>query len=339
MPQDNTGYFAPITTTPGARYAVNIEYKDATYDYLACAPTASATWFEYLANRFGMNFKGCAVSGLNGAPVAENWAIEGTPTGTYGATPATVSAVINQINYFAAAKGFTKTDMVTFLAGANDVKAAYEQYRISGRNSGTLATLASQLRGIGQLVGPKLTEITASGAHVVLITVPDLGLTPWGLGWAGGSQTVNSLNTDIDCSAFIRSPFAAPNDQWAISLLTDCINTGMRSGLPDGRVLRLVAADQLTRILANPASTVFANKTDPLCSKTGFAVPNCAVEIDDTDPNAPVIGPPGRDDLIPASTAGINSTYLWAGDVYLSPTGQAQLFSTIAAGINSNWGP
>jgi outer membrane lipase/esterase len=83
---------------------------------------------------------------------------------------------------------FTNTDLVTLTIGVHDVVAQFQ--RLSEAAPPALDDLKAALQSAGESAAAQLCPVLATGAKVVLVTAPDLGLSPYGLaqGPAGASQ-------------------------------------------------------------------------------------------------------------------------------------------------------
>lgn len=297
----------------GARYTVNYRLTTDTANTFSC--TANPIWIQYLAAHYGLTQPGCVVSV---APTAL----------TRAAAQAKVAQVSSQIDSFISSEGgFTKNDVVTVLAGANDIRAAYQLYPTT-----PLATLRATVTAAGQALGTKTKTITATGARVLLITVPDLGLTPYAIAENGSSTNADQFQS-LDCGSDPGS-----NRQKVLSVLTACFNNGLRTTIEnDGNKLGLVTADQLIRLIAKtPSDYSITNAVDPLCKSTTTFYPTNTCYIQFADGNNTVDGTT-YNQLNTTSTNDVSSYWLWAGDLWLSPIGHSKLASSAISRTQTNW--
>lgn len=211
----------------GRKYTVNAVKADLVT--LDCK--SNLIWIQYLSTAYAITFPQC-----NPDAVA-------SPGGIIRAAPlATVADVATQIETQVASGGFSGTDLVTVLAGANDILARYKQYPALSADDAVAAVeqaglaLAEQVNRVGKL-----------GGKVVVATVPDVGLTPYAL-------AEKAAHTDTDRAALLTR-------------LTARFNAKLRLGLiNDGRMIGLIFADELIQAMVkNPATYSLLNVIDAVC--------------------------------------------------------------------------
>ena len=141
-----------------------------------------------------------------GAAVAANPVLLGAANADYavsnaflGASTLPVKQQIDQhlASTFVTNGNFASTDLVIVLAGANDV---FTQAGLAGAGAIT-ATAAGQAVGLaaGELAA-QVARLKAAGAkHVLVVGLPDMGVTPYGIG--NGAATAGAL-TSLSQSAF-----------------------------------------------------------------------------------------------------------------------------------------
>ena len=110
--------------------------------------------------------------------------------------------------------GFGTNDLVTVLVGANDIVAQFQQYPATGED-----VLTANLTAAGTALATQVNRIAAYGARVLIVTVPNIGLTPF-----GGDRSVGS--TDGNPALLSRLSIAF-ND----ALLANLLNDGHKIGL------------------------------------------------------------------------------------------------------------
>lgn len=137
-------------------------------------------WVENIANRFGITLTPNVLDG--GYNYAEGGARVTLPSpSAVGLSQIPVSLQIDR--YLAAGRTFEHTDIVTVLIGANDIFQGGPA--AIGPAAGALATQLGRLRAAG-------------ANHIVLVNVPDIGLTP---SFGAGSGPV-SLQGTVLASSF-----------------------------------------------------------------------------------------------------------------------------------------
>ncbi len=216
-----------VITPAGHKYTINAFGPDAST--LDC--NASPIWTQVVAAAYGFGFAECPLStGLEKAYVRAR-------------AEARVEDFALQVDAQVGAGGFLETDLVTVLVGANDVMDLYRQYPSKTRDE--VIALARQR---GEMVAAQVNRLVKLGAKVVVSTVPDLGLSPYGQaqGTAGaallsdlvfamnGRIRVNILNDGryiglVLADEFIQTAVKAP----AYFGLTDASTAACRTPLPE----------------------------------------------------------------------------------------------------------
>lgn len=218
-----------VITTDGLKYSVNALDTNGA---LVCAN--NPLWIQALASSFGLVFAECNPDKL------------ATPTGkVYAQAGAKIAGLKTQIDTVFSAGGFNNKDLVSVMAGANDILELYAQYPQQGAD--TLKSLAGQR---GRELAAQVNRIANADGRVIITTLPDLGLTPFAL----------------------KERIAKPDTDRA-KLLTDLItefNTQMRLNiLNDGRLIGLVLLDEETsrigRISGYAAALGISNFTEAAC--------------------------------------------------------------------------
>ena len=217
----------------GRKYAVNVLGEDGELD---CR--AQPVWTQGLAASFGFVFEECNPAGLE--PRAFMRAAVG----------AKIDDLAAQIDVQVAAGGYNSKDLTMVMLGTHDVLELYEQY--PARSADELLVEARQR---GNRLGLQIDRLVLLGARIIVVTIPDLGLTPYAL-------AQRALFPDTDRAALL-------------SQLTAQLNAGMRVRiLNDGRYIGLVLGDEMSQAmvdrpgnfaLTNATTGVFATPL-PLCS-------------------------------------------------------------------------
>jgi len=194
---------------------------------------------------------------------------------------------------------FGSNDLVTVMAGMNDVINLYLSQPDPTINSSALVDAARQA---GTEVGAQVVRITDRGSKVIVSTIPDMGLSPFAA----------------------KEELANPGEGRAalLSLLSTELNTRLRLKLQDvrdgGRAVGLVLADELVLAMYRvPAAYGLTNVTQGACT---VALPDC----DQTT----------TQDSIPGQSYG--GFWLWADDTHLGATAQSRLGSLAQSRARSN---
>lgn len=236
---DEASAFVPAGN--GRKYAVN----GLTNGVPDCR--ALPIWTQTVADVYGFGFAECPVG--TGAQKAISRA----------AAEATVASVAAQVT---AQADLGSGDLVTVLAGVNDVKALYNESLAPGARSRD--QLLADARSRGEALGKTLRTITDLGARVIVSTMPDLGLSPFGLAQgAAGAALLTELSFKL--------------------------NDGLRNNLPgegggDGRKVALVLADDLVKsAVRTPSNFGLANTTAAACGATALATCTTATLVSGAD--------------------------------------------------------
>ena len=250
-------------TATGQKYAVNgLKTVDdgggTTTSLIDC--TAIPIWVQTMANAYGFTFAEC-----NPAHVDKPQALMLATAG------AKVADIKIQVDALTAAGGFRDKDLATMLAGANDIIELYQQY--PGR---TEDDLANELRARGRNLALEVNRLVDFGAKVIVVTVPDMGLTPYAL-----KQRIEFGDTDR--AALLTRLTADFNEQLGVNIILD------------GRFVGLVQADLRTEAMVLvPSSFGLADVTQAACQDLAV-LPGC-------DTNS----------LVTGADAG---TWMWADDL------------------------
>jgi hypothetical protein len=218
-------------TADGKKYAVNGFAADGTTPDCKLLPI----WTQVVANVYGFGFAECPVG------TGEQKAIARAKPGARAADLKT------QVQAQVAAGGFADKDLVTVMIGTNDIRDLYEQSLTASAPSKDALLEAARQRGVE--VAAQVNALVDRGAKVIVVTIPDVGLTPWGL--AQGA-TGASLLTELT---------AALNGRIRVNILND------------GRFVGLVLGDEFSQTAARvPAAYSLTNATTAACA---VAPPAC----------------------------------------------------------------
>ncbi|MFG6486457.1 SGNH/GDSL hydrolase family protein [Roseateles sp. BYS78W] len=260
----------------GKKYTINA--LDASTQQIDCA--SNPVWTQSLASGFGFVFPEC------------NTSYVALPQGIMYATPgAKVADVRDKIDYHLSNDRFGPKDLVAIMVGVNDILELYKQYPAVGRDS-----LLAEAKARGTLLAQQANRIANANGRVVISTIFDVGLTPYG-------QNEKLQQTDIDRSVLMKD-------------LTTAFNTAMRLALlNDGRLIGLVLTDETIELIAKyPSLYSFTNVTDTAC-RSDIAPQDCTTD---------------------SLKAEATSTWLWASDTTLSPTAQQRIGSMALSRAKNN---
>ena len=263
-----------VINTDGSKYTVNATVS-TTDNTLVC--TSNPIWVQALGNAYGFVFAQCNPNAA-------------TPSAfMYAAAGAKVDAIAGQVAQIGPLNG---TDLVTLMAGRNDVLAQYARY--PGVSE---AQLSTELEATGASLAAEVNAIADAGGKVLISTVPDLGLTPF-------AYAERAANTDTDRAALLTR-------------LTGRLNAKLRANIVnDGTRIGLLLADELVQVIVKyPATYSYVNVSEAACLSTA-ALPAC---------NNNTLQP-----ATATAAAATAANWLWADGTHLSAGGHGQL-GTLAA--------
>ena len=220
---DESSYIDP----QGRKYTVN--GIDPATGLQNCA--LNPIWVQYLASSFGLSYPQCDPNHL------------AAPQGLMQAVPGSkVADVAAKVDQFFAANFFTNKDLVTVMAGTNDVLEIYNQFPAQNRDA-----LVDEAKRRGKALADVINRIANANGRVIASTLPDMGTTPF-----AGSESLS--HGDINRAELLSS-------------LSDAFNTSLRVALiNDGRLIGLVLLDETTQGIAKfPSAFGISNATDPAC--------------------------------------------------------------------------
>ena len=277
---------ASVMDNTGRKHTVNALKDDLTT--LDCS--LNPIWVQALTNYYGLVFSQCNPNAV-AAPSAFIRAAAG----------AKVADVVAQVDAQAAAGGFKDTDLVTVLAGANDILAQYQQYP-----GVPFDQLKGNVQAAGALLATQVNRIAALGGKVIISTVPDLGLSPFAL-------AEKAAKPDADRAAILVALTKSFNDKLIVGLVNN------------GRTTGLIFTDELVQGMAKfPSTYGLSNVTDAVCDVTA----------------APLVTACTKQTLVPlvapATVIPTADTHLWASSVQLSPAGHRNFGSLAVTRARGN---
>ena len=142
------------------------------------------------------------------------------------------------------------------MIGTYDIKAVYEAYDGTNRDA-----LIEQIKERGKAWAAQINRVSNLGAKVLVVTPPDLGLSPYGLAEKAAHP-----------GAVDRSDL--------ISDLVDAFHTAVVLNIVnDGRRIGLVFGDQEIKTLVKNSGFGLSNRVDAACDPAkGGTLPNCTPE-------------------------------------------------------------
>jgi len=269
----------------GRKYSINaFKITNAT----TTPPTESTTeldctrnpiWIQAVATTFALAFDRC----------------QGSATAASGLVLAAPGAKVADFAAQRAAVGgaaMSKKDLTLVLFGMNDILELYARYPTTGRDA-----LIGEARARGEALGAQVNALAQSGPPVVVLTVPDLGLTPF-------ARQQNTDTGDATRSTLLTDLTRAFNDRMSITLIND------------GRLIGLVYSDiEIQTEYKFPTSFGLGNVNDAACLATA-ALPGCTTST-----------------LVTNATS---ATHLWADSLRPGPTFQTRLGSLAAFRARNN---
>lgn len=236
-----------LLTSDGRRYGIN-GFKTVNEQQVPdCA--ANPIWVQSLAGALALQLAECN---------PDNKTVSAFLRAQVGAKVADVKTQIDQ--YLATGGGLNSKTLATVLVGMHDIQELYAQFPTQSETQ-LRATAAAR----GRALADQVNRIANANGRVIVLTVPSLGLTPFGI-------TEKANNPGTDRVALLNA-------------LTEEFNRGLRLQLiNDGRLIGLALADETVEQLALfPASASVTNTTQAACTT---ALPNCSTSTLVTDATA-----------------------------------------------------
>lgn len=261
----------------GKKYTVNGLNADTKVVDCKLSPV----WSQILAGGFGFVYPQC------------NTDFVALPQGVmYATLGAKVADVRDKIDQHLSNDRFGPKDLVGINVGINDIVELYRQFPAVSKDS-----LINEAKARGKLLADQANRIAKANGRVVISTIFDMGLTPFG-------QKEKERQTDIDRAAFLDELSGAFNIAMRLNLLND------------GRLIGLVLVDETVQQIARfPAAFQYTNVTQAAC-RTDIAPQDCTTET-----------------LVPDASA---TQWLWAGDTLLSPAAQGRIGTLFLSRAKNN---
>jgi lysophospholipase L1-like esterase len=274
-----------VIESDGRKYTVNaFKITDSTTNPVTESTTEldctrNPIWIQTVATNFALPFDRC----LGTATAAKSQIL--------AAAGAKVADLPTQLAAIAGAAR-SHSDLALVMIGMNDILELYAQYPATSRDA-----LLTEARNRGSTLGNFVNALATSGPAVVVLTMPDIGLSPFAL-------AENTNTGDTTRAAFISELVAAFNNRMSVTLIND------------GRLIGLAYADIETQNEAKfPSSFALTNVIDAVCASSA-TLPGCTTAT-----------------LVSGATA---SAYLWADSLRLGPSTQARLGTLAQARARNN---
>lgn len=248
-----------VLTDEGLKYSPNF-ISDA--GQLQC--DSNRIWIQELASHYDIVFAECNPNFL------------ASPKGKMLAVPgATTDGLTAQIQNFTASDSIRNDDLATVLVGMNDILEAYSAFPAEDEEE-----LVRRMEAAGERAAARVNELAAAGARVLIVTAPDLGVTPF-------------AKDEDDEHGNVRSRL--------LTRLGDAFNRSMRLKLVnDGSKIGLLLFDDLLRSMVRVPGAYSLNEVEtPVCADE-VELPNCSNKTLISSDHSPT-----------PST----STYMWADSI------------------------
>ncbi|WP_156391646.1 MULTISPECIES: esterase [unclassified Roseateles] len=255
-----------VILSSGKKYTINGLNADTKQVDCRLSPG----WSQILASGFGFVYPQC------------NSDFVALPQGImYAFAGAKVADVRDRIDQHLSNDRFGPKDIVGVLVGVNDIVELYRQFPAQSRDS-----LINEAKARGKLLADQVNRIANANGRVVVGTIFDVGLTPFG-------QKERQQQTDIDRAIFLDDLSVAFNTALRLNLLND------------GRLIGLVLVDETVQQIARfPGAFGYSNVTEAAC-RSDVAPQDCTTET-----------------LVPNASP---TQWLWAGDTLLGPNAQQRI--------------
>ena len=273
-----------LVTTQGLKYSIN--GLSTTTGQVDC--TVNPLWMQVLASSYNISFPNC-----NSQEVA-------SPTGVDNSTlNATVSDVATQVAAFQAGDSFNSDDLVTVWVGVHDV---LNEYQTNGSGD-DVNSLVNTVRGNAQSLAGIINGIVATGAKVIVLTIPDMSDSPYAF--------TENQRGDFDRGTLL-------------SQMSSGFNNALRSTIVnDGSKIGLVLVDDIVRgAVRNPGGSglIAAPNATYGCINLNLP-PNCSSNTLNTDPS---------------KNSSADTIWLWADPTHLGSWAQAQIGNQAQGRAHSN---
>lgn len=273
-----------LSGAQGLKYSIN--GLSTTTGNIDCS--VNPLWTQILANSYNISYANC-----NTQEVASPAAFDRSTLN------ATVDDTVKQVAAFQAGDAFQGNDLVTIWVGVHDV---INEYQTNGSGDDA-TTLVNTMRGNGATLASLVNSIVATGAKVILLTVQDIGDSPF-------ANTENQRG-DFDRATLLSQMVAGFNN----SLRSNIVNDGSKIGL-------VLVDDIVHNAVRSPGSygLVTSSEFTQGC-ETLAPLPTCTADTLVTDT---------------ATNKNSSSIWLWADATHLAPTAHTQIGNSAVSRAHSN---
>ncbi len=243
---------------------------------------------------------------------AQGGSMVANPVGIGNSTGALTFPVTQQLqNYLGEFGSFNSSQLVSVLAGNNDIFTALSAVQTAvgqGVPQATAVATAQATVGVAadELAGVVRSILSHGGRYVMVYTLPDSSLTPFGQSLAGGT-TCNNQNPQTAC--------------YLLSNLVQVFNQRLLNDLQGQPVKMIDGFALLNQEIASPASFGFTNVSTPWCN---IAVVQSSLLCN--------VGTPATS--YGASTSNLGS-WLFADTVHPTPAGYQVIANATLAQLRS----
>jgi phospholipase/lecithinase/hemolysin len=286
------GSSASMSTAPGGINLQVVSFGDSLSDVGTYQPIAGAVgggrfttnpgqvWTQDVAQYYGDTLSAAftidithKLSAQSGLGYAEGGATVATPASLYSFLEDVIGNIEMPVNqqvasYLSAHGSFNGNQLVLVWAGANDVLRA-----------GALPAAAPTVQTAATTLAQLVAQIVQNGAkHVVVVNLPNIGLSPDGIASSDGGANLTQLS----------------------QMFNDSLNTALQADGVQGKVIEVDAFTWLNGIIAN-------------FKANGFAVSNTGVACDPSktpDATSLLCSPATY------TTAGADQTYMFADQLH-----------------------
>jgi hypothetical protein len=278
---DELSYLAP----DGRKYSINAyEITDTATDpdtesttVLDC--TRNPVWVQRVAASFGLAFDRCL-----GEATTASGQVLAQPGHKVADLPAQLAAITGAAP--------NERDLAVIMIGMHDILELYGRYPDESASS-----LLDEARRRATTYGQSINALALSGPRVVVLTVPDLGLTPF-------ARAQNTSTGDSRRSRLLSDLTEAYNNRMSVTLIND------------GRLIGLIYADiDSQNVYRFPSSFGLSNVTEAACLDTAV-LPDCRTNT-----------------LVTNATS---SNHMWADDLRPGPTFQSRMGTLAEARARNN---
>jgi phospholipase/lecithinase/hemolysin len=253
----------------GKKYTVNGLNASSVRDCLLLP-----SWFQSLATNYSFVFAECNAASAK---------VQAFIRARIGAKVDDATLGIDaQLAAQAAADSAVKSgDLVGVMLGANDVIDLSDRVQ-AGTMTSDQAIAEAQARGTR--LADRVNTILATGARAIVITIPDMGLSPYALAQdalkPGAAARMSKLSSEFNAR----------------------LRTSVDATRFDGRNYGLVLGDDIVQAMVRfPTSYSLNNVVAAVCA---IALPDCTS---------------ASTDLVTADPVATGTNYLWADDRHISP--------------------